>query len=220
MADAPRISVFLLAHNRLLGEAFSKIFSRRGDMLVVGYSPFSPQCAEYPPILAPAVLVVDCTGTTPAHIDLIRMMQKRVAGMQVVMIGMEPDEASFLHAIRVGALGYVLKDASAIDVTAAIRIVAKGGAVCTPELCAFLFRHTANQAQMPSSNIRGRLGLTIREQQLVSFISRGLTNKEIAAALQLSEQTVRNHVHTILRKTGANHRLAAVDICRREGGMM
>ena len=70
---------------------------------------------------------------------------------------------------------------------------------------------------MPNFHVRTKLGLTNREQQLVGLISRGLTNKQIAAELGLAEQTVRNHVHRMLRKLGASHRLAMVDICRMEG---
>jgi len=84
-------------------------------------------------------------------------------------------------------------------------------------LCAFLFRFAAQQYQMPSFHVRKRLGLTNREQQLVGLISRGLTNKEIAGQLQLAENTVRNHVHRMLKKLGVSHRLAAVDACRMEG---
>jgi DNA-binding NarL/FixJ family response regulator len=70
---------------------------------------------------------------------------------------------------------------------------------------------------MPSFHARSKLGLTNREQQLVGLISQGMTNKEIASELQLAENTVRNHVHRMLRKVGATHRLAVVDICRMEG---
>jgi DNA-binding NarL/FixJ family response regulator len=71
--------------------------------------------------------------------------------------------------------------------------------------------------QVPSFQVKVSLGLTNREQQLVLLIGRGLTNKEIAAKLQLAEQTVRNHVHRMLRKVGANDRLAVVELCRMQG---
>jgi DNA-binding NarL/FixJ family response regulator len=61
------------------------------------------------------------------------------------------------------------------------------------------------------------LGLSTREQQLVLLIARGMTNKEIAAELHLAEQTVRNHVHRMLRKAGANDRLQVVELCRMQG---
>jgi DNA-binding NarL/FixJ family response regulator len=61
------------------------------------------------------------------------------------------------------------------------------------------------------------LGLTRREQQLVQMVSQGLSNKEIANQLSLSEQTVKNHIRRMLRKLGASDRLSAVDVCRAEG---
>ena len=62
--------------------------------------------------------------------------------------------------------------------------------------------------------MKHELGLTRREQQLVEMISRGFTNKEIATDLSLSEQTVKNHIHRVLRKLGVRDRLAAVEACR------
>jgi len=65
--------------------------------------------------------------------------------------------------------------------------------------------------------LKHNLGLTRREQQLVQLIGRGLTNKEIASQLNLSEQTIKNHVHRMLQKLGASDRLAAVELCRMPG---
>jgi len=96
--------------------------------------------------------------------------------------------------------------------------VANGEAACPPHLCAALFRYLARQSnQVPNLNVKLGLGLTHREQQLVLLISQGMTNKEIASQLQLAEQTVRNHVHRMLRKVGASDRLAVVELCRLQG---
>jgi DNA-binding NarL/FixJ family response regulator len=65
--------------------------------------------------------------------------------------------------------------------------------------------------------VKQQLGLTRREQQLVEMIGRGLTNKEIAQQLNVAEQTIKNHVHRMLRKVGVNDRLAVVDLCRTQG---
>jgi len=112
----------------------------------------------------------------------------------------------------------VLKDASAMEVAAAVRSVANQEAVCPPSLCLALFERVANQnTHAASFVIRHNLGLTRREKQLVQMISHGLTNKEIASQLNLSEQTVKNHVHRMLRKVGATDRLGAVELCRMPG---
>ncbi|MFZ0213898.1 MAG: response regulator transcription factor [Candidatus Acidiferrales bacterium] len=129
--------------------------------------------------------------------------------LKILLVAMEEDERLFLRAIRAGVLGFIPKDASALDVVAAVRAVARGEAVCPPRLCKFLFDFVAAQAvEFPNSCVKLRLGLTRREQQLIPMIGRGLTNKEIASHLNLSEQTVKNHVHRILHKVGVENRLS------------
>ena len=217
MNEDARATLFLLAQNRLLREALARILSKKSDIAVVGCSALSANSLQEIIAADPDVLVTDSFTTNLAHVEFVREVQQRVNALKLVVIGMDDDEQHFLHAIRQGALGYVLKDASALEVVATVRTVANGGASCDPRLCAYLFRFAAQQDRMPNFRVRSKLGLTNREQQLVGLISRGLTNKEIAAELQLAEHTVRNHIHRMLRKLGATHRLAVVDICRMEG---
>jgi two-component system, NarL family, response regulator DevR len=217
MIDESKAAVFLVAQNRLLREALSRVLANKSDIEVVGSCALCPDCL--PEIIAatPNILVVDSFSTSHEHLEFVREVQRNLPALQLIMIGMDTDGQHLLQFIREGAMGYIAKDASALEVVAAIRTVAAGGAACSPDLCAFLFRFAARQNQMPSFHARTKLGLTNREQQLVGLISQGLTNKEIANELQLAENTVRNHVHRMLRKVGATHRLAVVDICRMEG---
>jgi DNA-binding NarL/FixJ family response regulator len=217
MRDESRAAVFLLAQNRLLREALSRVLANKSDIVVVGSCAVSPNSLQEVVASAADILVLDSFTTSHAHLDFIREVRRNVPAIRLVMIGMSIDEQHFLQFIREGVMGYVVEDASALEVVAAVRTVATGGAACSPELCALLFRFAARQNQMPSFHARSRLGLTNREQQVVGLISRGLTNKEIASELQLAEHTVRNHIHRMLRKVGATHRLAVVDICRMEG---
>lgn len=127
---------------------------------------------------------------------------------KVLLVCMEEDEKLLFRAIRAGVLGFIPKDASAMDVVAAVRSLARGEAVCPARLCKFLFDFVAAQAmELSDANVKVRLGLTRREQQLIPLIGRGLTNKEIASQLNLSEQTIKNHVHRILHKVGVESRL-------------
>ena len=113
-----------------------------------------------------------------------------------------------------GALGYVLKVAAA-EVIDAIRGVVAGRAVCPPELCLSLFRAAAEKRpHLPSAQVKLEFGLTRRQQQLVPLIAQGLTNKEIGSYLNISEQTVKSHIHTILRRIGATDRLQVTDLTR------
>lgn len=212
-----RASVYLLAQNRLVREALSRILANKTDILMVGCGSLSEDSLQNVVAAAPDVLIIDSFGSSLAHMEFVREVQQHISGLKLVMIGMETDAQYFLQAIREGAMGYLPKDASALEVVSAVRTVVAGGAVCSADLCAFLFRLAAQQNQLPNFRVRERLGLTSREQQLVGLISRGMTNKEIAAELQLAENTVRNHIHRMLRKLNVTHRLAVVDVCRTEG---
>lgn len=214
---APTITVFLLAQNRLVREALSRMFSKRAELKQVGCSDFSAASLRQILAASPDVLIVD--GSLDNHVqdELLRELQMNLPKIKIMMIGAEIDGQDLLRSIRAGVMGYITKDASAFEIMASVEVVARGGAVCSPRLCAFLFRVAAHLDQMPNFHIRNKLGLTNREQQVVVLISEGLTNKEIANRLNLAEQTVRNHVHRMLRKVGVSHRLAVVDICRLQG---
>jgi DNA-binding NarL/FixJ family response regulator len=210
--------VFLVAENRLLREALARILDKKSDLTVVGSCAFSSTALDQIVAANPDVLILDSFSLANGHLNFMRAVQTRIPRLSLVLIGMEDDEQAFLRTVREGALGYVLKDASALDVVAAVRAVANGEAACPPHLCAALFRFVTRQSnQVPNINVKLGLGLTQREQQLVLLISQGLSNKEIASQLSLAEQTVRNHVHRMLRKVGASDRLAVVELCRIQG---
>jgi DNA-binding NarL/FixJ family response regulator len=131
---------------------------------------------------------------------------------------MEPDEEQFMAAVRSGVMGYLLNDTSAADLVAAVRAVYRGEAVCPPQLCSSLFRFVAHVVeQSPVKRAAPRPDLTMRQQQLVALVAKGLTNKEIASRLNLSEFTVRNHIHRILKQVDAESRSEAVDVLRASG---
>ena len=210
--------VFILAENRLLREALTRILSKKSDLQVVGAAAFSPDVVEQIKSASPDVLLSDSAAIALSELRLVAEVRAAIPGLKVVMIGMDADPETFLRGVREGVVGYILKDASALEVATAVRSVANDEAVCPPSLCLVLFEQVAKQNSHPASFvIRHNLGLTRREQQLVEMISHGLTNKEIASQLNLSEQTIKNHVHRMLRKVGASNRLSAVEMCRLPG---
>jgi len=220
MSDAVEsVQVFILAENRLLREALTRILGKKNDIVVVGASAFSPDVVEQISSVAPDVLLSDSAAVALSDLRLISEVRAAIPGLKVVMIGMDADREIFLRAVRDGIVGFVLKDASAMEVAAAVRSVANNEAICPPGLCLALFESVASRTGSASFVIRHNLGLTRREQQLVQMISHGLTNKEIASQLNLSEQTVKNHIHRMLRKLGATDRLGAVEICRAPGAV-
>jgi len=138
--------------------------------------------------------------------------------IKTIAIGMDAEGAPLLEAVRCGVAGYPLKDASAADVAAAVRAVARGEASCPPQVCTLLFQTVAQmernrQVKKPT----GKMGLTLRQQKLMKLVAKGLTNKEIAEELHLSEYTVKNHMSRILKQLDAENRSEAVETARECG---
>jgi DNA-binding NarL/FixJ family response regulator len=206
--------VFLLAQNRLLREALIRLLSKRSEVRVVGANAYSPSVHHEIIAARPKIILLDSHGLSLSEAPLISSLRTAIRNLRIVMVDMDPNEATFLAAIRSGVLGYVLKDASASEVAATICAVAAGEAVCPPSLCMVLFRFIAQQATvLPKISWTADLGLSRREQQIAELLRERLTNKEIALRLNLSEQTVKNHVHHILRKIGAPNRFSIVEHC-------
>ncbi len=211
-------AVFLLAENRLLREALLRILSKKDDIHVVGAGSYGPETVAQIVSTRANIVVLDSVSPVLAEHGAVRQLHRLNPAIRVVMVGMEAEEAVFLRVVQAGAVGYVLKDASALEVARTIRAVATGEAVCPAALSVVLFEWVArHKSATPSWHLKTSLGLSRREQELVGLIQQGLTNKEIASRLNLSEQTVKNHVHRMLRKVGAQDRLSIVEVCRNDG---
>jgi two-component system, NarL family, nitrate/nitrite response regulator NarL len=118
----------------------------------------------------------------------------------------------FLAAVHAGVTGYLLREASTEEVLMAVRLIARGSAICSPALCGCLFQYVSSISKAHSvQSAVERSRLTLRQQYLTTLVAKGWTNKEIAAHLNLSEFTVRNHVHRILKQVGATNRSQAVE---------
>jgi DNA-binding NarL/FixJ family response regulator len=215
-AAARAVRVFLLVGNRLLRDTLLRLFRKPPDVSIVGQgSPSTTPCGDVqrsncdviltdPIPAAPPVLAEDSVAPT-------------VPNAGVLLVGMDDDDEKFLSAVRAGSSGYLLKDASAADVISAVRSVFRGEAVCPPRLCPCLFKWAADEARDPARGSDSRPSLTIRQQQLDSLVARGLTNKEIASELCLSEFTVKNHLHRIMKQVDAESRHEAVESARTHG---
>jgi two-component system NarL family response regulator len=217
LAPSPSIRTFLLIENRLMREALVRLLCKRTDLLVVGQSGHAEASALRLLDSKCDVLITDSLQT-PWFSAITSVENAACGSFRIVVIARESDEKHFLSAVRSGVTGYLLQDASASDVVAAVRAVFRGEAVCPPQLCSSLFRFVAQMASdIPVQNAPPKPDLTLRQQQLVNLVAKGLTNKEIASHLNLSEFTVRNHIHRILKQVDAGSRSEAVETIRSYG---
>jgi len=212
-----RTKVLILCVNRLLRESITRILSKRTDFEIVTAKMDNSAPCEQLRESGADVLVLDSLEFLLDNFASSTAARDE-RSVKSVLIAMADDRSSFLTSIRRGARGYVLQNASAADVVSAVRSVAEGHAVCPPHYTEVLFDYVAKQTvDLPNSQKRAQWGLTRREQQLIPLIGRGLSNKEIANHFNISEQTVKNHIHRILRKVGATDRLSIYEAFYNEG---
>ena len=206
----------LRIENRLLREALFRLFRKRSDFLLIGEGAQADATPWQSLNTVCDVLVLDsCELDSLAE---SRLSNGGRTAFRTILIGMEPDEEQFMTAVHSGVMGYLLRDASATDLVAAVRAVHHGEAVCPRQLCSTLFRFVADVVEGRSTERKpARPDLTLRQQQLIALVAKGLTNKEIASRLNLSEFTVRNHIHRILKQVDADSRSEAVETIRAYG---
>jgi DNA-binding NarL/FixJ family response regulator len=209
------VRIFLLVGNRLLRDTLLRLFRKPPDVSIVGQG--SPSVIP-PSDVQESNCDVILTDSIPVPASADDTTPRVPQAAEILLVGMEDDEEEFLSAVRAGSSGYLLKDASAADVLSAVRSVSRGEAVCPPRLCMSLFKWIADEArEISQRGSDSRPSLTVRQQQLVSLVARGLTNKEIASELNLSEFTVKNHMHRIMKQVDADSRHEAVESARAHG---
>ena len=206
--------LFLIIENRMLREAMTTLFQKQPDFAVLDSIRYSSSAYKLIAASACDILLADQASASAFPANFIGDLLSLAPGRKAILFGMENDPELFLEAVRSGTSGYLLGEASAEETIAAVRRVVAGEAVSPPCLCHHLFQFFARSSREGSmilnQRLCQRLGLTARQQQLMALLARGFTNKEIAESMRLSEFTVKNHVHRIMRRLNAGSRYAAV----------
>ncbi|MGL5850565.1 MAG: response regulator [Phycicoccus sp.] len=211
MTRAGVIRVVLVDDQELVRTGLAMVVDAQEDMRVVGQAADGAQALDVVAVTPCDLVLMDVrmpnVDGVAATRELVRRHRERPR--VVVLTTFDLDEHAFA-ALRAGASGFLLKDATAEDVVAAIRTVHAGDAVIAPSTTRRLLDHVA--AELPGSAAEDPVvaALTPRERDVMAQIARGATNAEIAARLYLAEATVKTHVGRILTKLGARDRVQVV----------
>jgi len=207
--------VYVMAENRLLRETLVRLFRKRSEISIVGDTCCSDSAIENIVYAKTDLLLLDCFNTKPMPDDWLTDLQESIPAVKIILFGMDEDPDVFLRAVRRGVAGYVLKSASATDLLDAVRTVAQGEAACPPKFCKVLFKTLADgTTEEKDEREISQFELTQRQRQLMSLVAMGLSNKEIAANLNLSEFTVKNHIYRVMKQVDAQSRHQAVSLIR------
>jgi DNA-binding NarL/FixJ family response regulator len=159
----------------------------------------------------PDVILVD---TIPSDsLGLIRQLRGELPEARILALTVPNRERAVIDVAEAGISGFVTSDASITELVAAIESAARGEALCPPSIVPALLLRLASLARDRGTD-DAAVKLTARERQIVSLIDAGLSNKQIARRLRIELPTVKNHVHHILVKLGAQRRSEAAALVR------
>jgi two-component system, NarL family, response regulator DegU len=212
--------VFVATENRLLRDTLARLLRKQTGIRVAGVAANSDNIAGQ---IAESECDILLTDFSPINSNslLLRKLHDENSQLKIILIGMEDDSEVFLKGIHLGARGYVLKDASALEIVTAIRRVGQGEAICPPNLCMALIEHVwsdeRRNVQCARAAASNSSKLTFRQVQLMNLVADGLSNKEIASSLNLSQFTVKNHLRRVMRQVEATNRYDAVEMVRASG---
>ncbi|MFF4326161.1 response regulator [Streptomyces sp. NPDC001591] len=221
MSDDPNASraapirVFLLDDHEVVRRGLRDLLDAEPDITVVGEAGTAEQALTRGPALRPDVAVLDVRLPDSDGITVCRDLRSRMPSLVCLMLTSFDDEDALLDAIMAGASGYVLKQIKGSDLVSAVRTVATGQSMLDPATTARLMHslrdpEAAKAAREPQD---ARLAaLTERERAVLELIGDGLTNRQIAKRLYLSEKTVKNHISRLLGKLGVERRVQAAVI--------
>lgn len=190
------IRVLLVDDHPLFRDGLTGLLSTVPDVEVIGVAGDGESAVRLAHELAPDVVLMDLNLPGTPGLEATRRIVAAAPDCGVLVLSMLADEATVTAALRVGARGYLLKEAGQEAVVAALRTVADGGQVLGAGLST---RSTA----APGADLTGR------ESEVLALLSRGLSNTEIARELDLSLKTVQNHVSRVLAKLQVQDRTQA-----------
>lgn len=191
MNDDQRIRVLLVDDHPLVRDGLKARLSQLPGIDTVGEAGNALETLEQMTRVRPQLVLMDVGMKDMNGIDLTALLLKQYPELRVLMLSMYDNPEYVQRAMQAGARGYVLKDAPAAEIVAAIEAVAAGGTFLSPAVSKRLFR---NQEPRPV--------LTPRESEILSALGRGESSKQIATALSLSVRTVETHRQSIKRKLG------------------
>jgi two-component system NarL family response regulator len=169
------------------------------DLEVVGDCEDGAAAVQVCGELAPDVVLMDVRMPGMTGIDAARLITEQHPGTRVIMLTASQNEGDLFASIRAGVSGYLLKEVSVEDVAEAIRAVAHGQGFVSPAMTPKLLAEF-NTLALRAEDGDGERRLTRREVQILGLVAQGLSNKQIAAQLVISHNTVKNHVRNILEK--------------------
>lgn len=215
------IRVLIADDHHLFREGLARVLSDHADLQVLPSVSRGEDAVAAVVELAPDVVLMDVNMPGMGGVEAARQVRQRFPGTQVIMLTVSEQENDLFNAIRAGAHGYLLKNASSDELFGAIHRVYQGEAMIAPGMAVKLLDEFAGVSNPSASHepspAAGQAALSEREQQVLQLVAAGLSNKEIGLKLSLSPHTIKAHLRSILDKLHLRSRSEAAAWAARRG---
>jgi len=221
--EGVKTRIVIVDGHTLFRRGVRNILELESDMEVIGEAGNGREAIALVQELTPDVILMDVGLPAPNGIETTQRIKRELPHTGVIVLAANDDEDQLFEAIKAGAAAYVLKDIDPTDLIAIIRRVRSGEYLINdkvfakPAVASRVLKEFRELAVYGSDAQPIFAPLSPREVEILDNIAQGMTNKQVAYALSISEQTVKNHMSSILRKLSVNDRTQAVVYAMRQG---
>ena len=208
------IRILIVDDHPVVRDGLENMLRTQAGFEVVGQAADGREAVEMAAALEPEVVLLDLEMPELDGVEALGQMLAASPELKVIVFTVFDTDERIVASVQAGASGYLLKGAPRDEIFAAIRVVREGGSLLQPVVASKLMQHMTSAANDEPSMVEA---LTEREGEVLGLLAQGMTNKEMAATLVISERTVKFHVSSILGKLGAGNRTEAVSIAVQRG---
>lgn len=213
----PKNRILLIEDNRILREGILAMLNEHEDMAVVAVSDGRDNTLIKMRAVKPHLILMDLGLDSRNSLDVVQAVKQEFPEVKVIGMDLAPTQADILEFVQAGADGFILKDATVAEVLRTLRAVAGGSTVLPSTMTGSLFSQVAEHALLRGKrNLKTAVRMTKREKEVISLIVDGMSNKGIAARLNIATYTVKSHVHNIMEKLALHSRLQIANHARSE----
>jgi DNA-binding NarL/FixJ family response regulator len=215
--------ILLVDDHALFRVGMRNILEREPDFEVVGDADDSRSAVDAALQTSPDIILMDLSLPAPGGIETTQRIKRELPSTGIIVLAVSEDEDSLFDAIKAGAAAFILKDVGPDDLVTIIRRVSGGEYLINdkvfakPSVASRVLKEFRELAVYGQEAAPIFAPLSPREVEILDNIAQGMTNKQVAYALSISEQTVKNHMSSILRKLSVNDRTQAVVYAMRQG---
>ena len=222
-ARAEKTTILLVDDHALFRVGMRNILEKEPGMEIIGEAEDTRGAFDLAIQLSPDIIMMDLSLPPPGGIETTQRIKRELPSAGIIVLAVNEDEDALFDAIKAGAAAFILKDVSPDDLVAIISRVAAGEYLINDKVFAKPAVASRVLKEFRELAIYGQEAAPIfaplspREVEILDNIAQGMTNKQVAYALSISEQTVKNHMSSILRKLSVNDRTQAVVYAMRQG---